>query len=161
MGTLSGKVAWVTGAGTGIGLGGAKALAASGATVVMSGRRGEVLEREAAGIRKSGGKAEVEVLDVSDAAAVQKVTDAILGRHGKIDILVNSAGLNNPTRFWRDQTIDSWDQVIRINLDGTFYCTKAVLPAMRKNKDGVVGLACTRPRWSVRPTTAARRRLSR
>ena len=138
MGSLSGKVAWVTGAGTGIGLGGAKAMAASGATVVMSGRRGEVLEREAAGIRKSGGKAEVEVLDVSDAAAVQKVTDAILGRHGKIDILVNSAGLNNPTRFWRDQTVESWDQVIRINLDGTFYCTKAVLPAMRKNKDGVV-----------------------
>jgi NADP-dependent 3-hydroxy acid dehydrogenase YdfG len=138
MGTLSGKVAWVTGAGTGIGLGGAKALAASGAMLVMSGRRGEVLEREAAGIRKAGGKAEVEVLDVSDAAAVQKTTDAILGRHGKIDILVNSAGLNNPTRFWRDQTVDSWDQVIRINLDGTFYCTRAVLPAMRKNKDGVV-----------------------
>jgi len=107
MGSLSGKLAWVTGAGTGIGLGGAKALAASGATVVMSGRRGDVLEREAAGIRKSGGKADVEVLDVSDAAAVQKVTDAILGRHAKIDILVNSAGLNNPTRFWRDQTVDS------------------------------------------------------
>ena len=138
MGTLSGKVAWVTGAGTGIGLGGAQAMAASGATVVMSGRRVDVLEREAAGIRKSGGKAEVEVLDVSDAAAVQKATDAILGRHGKIDILVNSAGLNNPTRFWRDQTVDSWDQVIRINLDGTFYCTRAVLPAMRKNTDGVV-----------------------
>ena len=138
MGTLSGKVAWVTGAGTGIGLGGAQAMAASGATVVMSGRRVDVLEREAAGIRKSGGKAEVEVLDVSDAAAVQRATDAILGRHGKIDILVNSAGLNNPTRFWRDQTVDSWDQVIRINLDGTFYCTRAVLPAMRKNKDGVV-----------------------
>ena len=138
MATLSGKIAWITGAGTGIGLGGAQALAASGATVVMSGRRGDVLEREAAAINKSGGKAEVEVLDVSDAAAVENVTTAILGRHGRIDILVNSAGLNNPQRFWRDQTVPSWDQVIRINLDGTFYCTRAVLPGMRSRKDGVI-----------------------
>ena len=53
-------------------------------------------------------------------------------------MLVNSAGLNNPQRYWRDQTIDGWDQVIRINLDGTFYCVRAVLPAMRQRKDGLV-----------------------
>ena len=53
-------------------------------------------------------------------------------------MLVNSAGLNNLQRFWRDQTVESWDQVIRINLDGTFYCTHAVLPSMRERKDGVV-----------------------
>jgi NADP-dependent 3-hydroxy acid dehydrogenase YdfG len=138
MGTLSGKVAWVTGAGTGIGLAGAQALAASGALVVMSGRRGDVLESEAGAIRKGGGKAEVEVLDVSDAAAVRQTAERILGRHGRVDVLVNSAGLNNPQRFWRDQTVDSWDQVIRINLDGTFYCTQAVIPAMRNRKDGLV-----------------------
>jgi NADP-dependent 3-hydroxy acid dehydrogenase YdfG len=138
MGTLSGKVAWVTGAGTGIGLAGAQALAASGATVVMSGRRGDVLEREAGAIRKSGGKAEVEILDVSDATAVKQTAERILGRHGQVDVLVNSAGLNNPQRFWRDQTVESWDQVIRINLDGTFYCTQAVILAMRKRKDGLV-----------------------
>jgi NAD(P)-dependent dehydrogenase (short-subunit alcohol dehydrogenase family) len=67
MGSLDGRIAWVTGAGTGMGLAGAQHLAAAGATVVMSGRRGDVLEREAAGIRKEGGKAEVEALDVSDA----------------------------------------------------------------------------------------------
>ena len=131
-------MAWVTGAGSGIGLAGAQALAQAGATVVMSGRRGDVLERESAAIRKAGGKATVETLDVSDAAAVQRVTQSILARHGKVDILVNSAGLNNPQRFWRDQTVESWDQVIRINLDGTFYCTKAVIPSMRTQKDGVV-----------------------
>ena len=97
-----------------------------------------MLEREAAAIRNAGGKATVETLDVSDAAAVQRVTQSILARHGKVDILVNSAGLNNPQRFWRDQTVESWDQVIRINLDGTFYCTKAVIPSMRTQKDGVV-----------------------
>jgi len=138
MTSLEGKIAWITGAGSGIGLAGAQALAQAGATVVMSGRRGDVLEREAASIRKGGGKATVETLDVSDAAAVQRVTQSILARHGKVDILVNSAGLNNPQRFWRDQTVESWDQVIRINLDGTFYCTKAVIPSMRTQKDGVV-----------------------
>ena len=138
MSTLQSKVAWVTGAGSGIGLAGAQALAAGGATVVMSGRRADVLQREADAVKKSGGKAEVEALDVSNAASVKRVTEAILARHGKIDILVNSAGLNNPVRYWRDQTVESWDQVIRINLDGTFYCTHAVIPSMRNRKDGVV-----------------------
>lgn len=138
MKSLEGKIAWITGAGTGIGLAGAQALAQAGATVVMSGRRGDVLEREAAAIRNSGGKATVETLDVSDAGAVQRVAQAILTRHGRVDILVNSAGLNNPQRYWRDQTVESWDQVIRINLDGTFYCTQAVIPAMRARKDGLV-----------------------
>ena len=138
MKSLEGKTAWITGAGTGIGLAGAQALAQAGATVVMSGRRGDVLERESAAIRKGGGKATVEILDVSDADAVQRVAQGILARHGKVDILVNSAGVNNPQRFWRDQTVESWDQVIRINLDGTFYCTKAVIPSMRTQKDGVV-----------------------
>ena len=71
-------MAWITGAGTGIGLAGAQALADAGATVVMSGRRKEVLGAEAEKIRIKGGKAEVEALDVSDAKAVKKVADAIL-----------------------------------------------------------------------------------
>jgi len=138
MGTLSGKVAWVTGAGSGMGLSGAQHLAAAGATVVMSGRRADVLEREAQAIRKAGGKAEVAALDVSIALSVQGVAQSILARHDKVDILVNSAGLNHPQRFWRNQTVASWDQVIRVNLDGTFYCTHAVLPSMRTRKDGLV-----------------------
>ncbi len=138
MSTLQRKIAWVTGAGSGIGLAGAQALAAAGATVVMSGRRQDVLEREAAEIGKKGGTVEVRPLDVSDASAVQRVADDIAQKFGTVDILVNSAGLNNPQRFWRDQTVESWDQVIRINLDGTFYCTRAVLPLMRARKDGVV-----------------------
>ncbi|HEX7043999.1 MAG TPA: SDR family oxidoreductase [Burkholderiales bacterium] len=136
--TLKGKIAWITGAGSGIGLAGAQALAAAGAVVVMSGRRADVLEREAALIRRRGGEAEAEPLDVGDAAAVGRVAEIIAARHGKVDILVNSAGLNNPQRFWRDQTVESWDEVVRINLNGTFYCTRAVLPLMRAQKDGLV-----------------------
>jgi len=138
MSTLNSKIAWITGAGTGIGLAGAQALAAAGATVILSGRRQDVLEREAAGIRKSGGKAEVEALDVSDAAAVQRVAGAILQRHRKVDIMVNSAGLNTTARYWRNQTIEGWRKVIAANLDGTYFCTHAVLPSMRAQKDGVV-----------------------
>lgn len=135
---LQGKVAWVTGAGTGIGLAGVKALGEAGATVVMSGRRREVLDIEAAAMRKAGAKVEVEALDVADPERVNVVAEGILARHGKVDILVNSAGLNTPNRFWRNQTIDGWNQVIRINVDGVFYCTQAVLPAMRAQRGGCI-----------------------
>jgi len=67
MSKLNGKVVWITGAGTGIGLAGARALSAGGATVVMSGRRADVLAEAAERIRGDGGQAEVEVLDVADA----------------------------------------------------------------------------------------------
>jgi len=135
---LKDKIAWITGAGSGIGLAGAQALAAAGATVVMSGRREEVLAREAHQIQSAGGAAEIEALDVSDAQAVQQAAERIAGRHGTIDILVNSAGLNSTRRFWKDAGIDDWNRVMRINLDGTYYCAQAVLPFMRKQKDGVV-----------------------
>jgi NADP-dependent 3-hydroxy acid dehydrogenase YdfG len=149
--TLEGKVAWVTGAGSGIGLAGARALAAAGATVILSGRRGEVLEHEAAAIRAAGGAAEAAPLDVSDAQAVERVAADVLARHGRIDVLVNSAGLNNPRRYWRDQTVASWDEVIHINLSGTFYCVRAVLPAMRAQKSGLVINVAS---WAGRHTMA-------
>ena len=136
--SLQGKVAWITGAGSGIGLAGAQALAEAGATVVMSGRRGDVLEHEAGVLRKRGLGAEVEPLDVADAAQVEQVAGAILARHRKVDILVNSAGLNVVNRYWRNQTPEGWNQVIRVNLDGTFYCTQAVLPSMRTQRDGCI-----------------------
>ncbi|MGQ0577910.1 MAG: SDR family oxidoreductase [Betaproteobacteria bacterium] len=136
--SLMGKVAWITGAGTGIGLGGAKALAEAGAVVVMSGRRKEVLALEAEKIRIMGGKAEIEALDVSDAKAVKKAAAAILRRYARVDILVNSAGLNVPNRYWKNQTIEGWREVIGINLDGSFYTTLAVLPSMRARKDGLI-----------------------
>ncbi len=136
--SLQGKVAWITGAGTGIGLAGAQALAQAGCTVVMSGRRPEVLEKEAAAIRAAGGRAETAVLDVSDAAAVERVAQGIQAAHGRVDILLNSAGLNVPTRFWKNQTVPGWNEVIRINLDGSYYCIAAVLPGMRARRDGLI-----------------------
>lgn len=138
MSKLRGKVAWVTGAGSGIGLAGALTLAQAGMTVVMSGRRKDVLEAEAQKIRDMSGKTEVEALDVSDADAVKKTAESILARHGRIDILVNSAGLNTPNRYWKNQTVAGWQEVVDINLNGSFYTIHAVLPAMRAKKDGLI-----------------------
>jgi NADP-dependent 3-hydroxy acid dehydrogenase YdfG len=138
MNKLVGKVAWITGAGTGIGLAGARALAQAGAIVVMSGRRAELLGQQAQTIRSDGGRAEVEPLDVADPQAVKRVSDSIVSRHGRIDILINSAGLNTSHRYWKNQTIEGWREVIGTNLDGSFYTIHAVLPTMRARKDGLI-----------------------
>jgi NADP-dependent 3-hydroxy acid dehydrogenase YdfG len=138
MGTLTGKVAWVTGAGTGIGLAAAKALAEAGATVVMSGRRKEVLEPEAEKLRIRGCKVDTVPLDVANKNEVKRAADRLVKAHGRVDILVNSAGLNVTNRYWKNQTLEGWDEVIGINLDGSFYTSFAVLPGMRARKDGLI-----------------------
>lgn len=132
------RVAWVTGGGTGIGLAGAQALAADGWTVIVSGRRKDVADEAAATINARAGKAEAIALDVSNAADVDAAAKAILARHGRIDCLVNSAGLNVPKRNWSDIDNDGFDKVININLNGLMYCIRAVLPAMRAQKDGII-----------------------
>ena len=136
--TLTGRVAWVTGAGSGIGLAGAQALAAAGATVVMSGRRVELLTQQAEALRAAGGQAEVAVLDVADGPAVAQVAEAIVTRHGRIDVLLNSAGLNTPHRRWQALSPVAWREVVGVNLDGCFHTVHAVLPTMRCQGGGLV-----------------------
>jgi NAD(P)-dependent dehydrogenase (short-subunit alcohol dehydrogenase family) len=138
MSTLAGKVAWVTGGGTGIGRAGALALARLGATVVVSGRSDKTLKETAELVKKAGGKVEVRKLDVADKKAVARTAAAIEKKHKSIDILVNSAGTNVPNRSWEALTVEAWESVVRTNLDGMFYCCLAVLPGMRKRKDGLV-----------------------
>ena len=138
MGTLDGRIAWITGGGTGIGRSAALELAAAGATVVVSGRRREPLDAVAAEIAASGGKADVEPLDVAAQTEVAAGGAAILSRHGRIDILVNSAGINAPNRFFRNLTAEAWDRVLQTNLHGALYAIQAVLPGMRDRRDGLV-----------------------
>jgi len=135
---LAGKVAWITGAGTGIGQAGALALAEDGALAVLSGRRRDALETTAKEIAAAGGRAEIEPLDVGDSKAVEAVAAGVLKRHGRIDILLNSAGLNVTKRNWDNVDAEGWDTVVGIDLDGAFYATRAVLGAMRQRKDGLV-----------------------
>ena len=132
------RVAWVTGGGSGIGQAGAEALAADGWTVIVSGRRKDALDAVAAGINAKGGSAEALPLDVSEAAAVDAAAQQILAKHGRIDLLVNSAGINVPNRSWADMDISGWDKLVEINLNGVLYCMRAVLPAMRAQKDGCI-----------------------
>jgi len=134
---LKGKVAWITGGGSGIGLASAIEFARAGAHVVISGRSRETLIASEKQI-KAAGSGEAIALDVADQKEVANAAAAMLKRHGRIDILVNSAGINTPRRNFRDVSVESWDQIVAINLSGVFYCCHAVLPAMRKRKDGLV-----------------------
>jgi len=138
MGALSGRIAWVTGGGSGIGQAAAVELAKGGATVVVSGRRASALAETEALIGSSGGKSEGEALDVTNREAVERAAKAILGRHDHVDILVNCAGINIPRRFFKDLEASEWERVVEINLNGALYCTLAVLPGMRERRDGLV-----------------------
>ena len=128
------KVVWITGASSGIGAAAAVALREAGARVIVSGRREDRLNA----LAQTLDGAEVAVLDVSDATAVNAVVAMILEKFGRIDILVHSAGLNIKNRAWSELTIEDWNTVIQVDLNGAFYCCQAVLPFMRTQKDGLI-----------------------
>ena len=138
MGSLTGKVAWVTGAGSGIGQAAAVALAKEGATVVLTGRRKAPLAATAAMIKKAGGTSVSKPADLMKSASVNKVASEIAKKYGRLDILVNNAGLNIQQRSWKQLSPKGVDEVVHGNLSSAFYCTSAVLPLMRKNKGGVL-----------------------
>ena len=138
MQNLTGHVAWITGAGTGIGESAALKLAAAGCTIVVSGRRPEPLDSLVERIIAEGGVASSEPLDVSDKHAVSAVVQRILDAHSKIDICVLSAGINVTDRNWPVITTDAWDDVIAIDLNGAFYCCHSVLPSMREHGQGLI-----------------------
>jgi NADP-dependent 3-hydroxy acid dehydrogenase YdfG len=135
---LKGKVAWVTGAGTGIGEAGAMSLAREGMAVVLTGRRREPLEKVAADIVKAGGKAYVRSADVADPKAVGAVAEFIRNELGRLDVLVNNAGLNIPDRDWQRLKPEGIAKVIDANLTGAFYVAQAALPIMRAQQSGVI-----------------------
>lgn len=133
MSNLQGRVAWITGGGSGIGLAGGVALARAGAHVVISGRNRETLAA-AEKLVKAAGSCEAVALDVSSKQDVAKAAATI----GRVDILVNSAGINSPKRNFHNVSLESWDEIVAINLSGMFYCVHAVLPGMRSRADGLI-----------------------
>jgi NADP-dependent 3-hydroxy acid dehydrogenase YdfG len=130
---LGGKIAWVTGGGSGIGLAAGIELARAGAHVVISGRNHDTLAAAQMQV-KAAGSCEAVALDVSNKQAVAKAAERI----GRVDILVNSAGINDPQRNFFNVSTEAWDRIVGINLSGMFYCIHAVLPGMRGRKDGVI-----------------------
>jgi NADP-dependent 3-hydroxy acid dehydrogenase YdfG len=138
MTSLSGKVAWVTGAGSGIGEAAAHALAKAGATVALTGRRKDKLEAVAAAIAAFGGRALVEPGDVMDKTMAPAVVERITAAAGRLDILVNNAGLNIRERSLAELVPETVDYVVSGNLNGAYYTLLAVLPRMRAQRDGVI-----------------------
>ncbi len=138
MQALKGKVAWITGAGSGIGEAAALGLAKQGASVVLTGRRGELLERVAEHIRQAGGQAEVQAGDMTNPARVSAIATDVAKRQGRIDILVNNAGGNILQRSWQELTDRGVNEVLSANLSSAFYAVIAVLPTMRQQKDGLL-----------------------
>ncbi len=132
---LTGKVAWVTGAGSGIGESAAIKLADAGCKVILSGRRRNMLEEVTEKIQN---QVSVEPVDVSDFDSVVSVANRIVETYGLIDIGVFSAGINIKNRDWPVLSVEDWNQVIDIDLNGAFYCCQSVLPSMRSNGGGLI-----------------------
>jgi 3-oxoacyl-[acyl-carrier protein] reductase len=130
---LEGKVAIVTGAGSGIGAAIAAAFAREGSVVYFADTDLAAATRAAAGIPE----ARAIALDVADAASLQRAAERIAGERGRIDILVNNAGILK-TGSIVDATIADWDEVCRVNLSGVYYGCKAVMPFMIEKRSGKI-----------------------
>jgi NADP-dependent 3-hydroxy acid dehydrogenase YdfG len=135
---LAGKIAWITGAGSGIGEAAALALAEEGATTVLTGRTQDKLERVAARIKQQGGEAHVQPAELTNAKQVQKVGAFITKTLGRLDILVNNAGVNIVDRHWDKLTPEGIDELVHGNLSQALYCVTVALPMMRAQKDGLL-----------------------
>jgi len=138
MARLERRIAWVTGAGSGIGEAAALALAEEGAELILTGRRAAPLQDVAERIREKGGRAHVQPADMMDSAAVQAVGRFIQASFGRLDILVNNAGLNITPRRWAVLTPEGVDELVRGNLASAFYAVTVALPLMRPQRDGVL-----------------------
>jgi NADP-dependent 3-hydroxy acid dehydrogenase YdfG len=132
---LDGKVAIVTGGGTGIGRGIALALADEGARVFICGRRLDRIEKTVSDIQAAGGYAQAIQADVANQNDVERLVGAVSGMFDRIDILVNNAGISEGGPL-EELRVDYWDRVLGINLRGPFLTTRAVLPVMRKRRSG-------------------------
>jgi NADP-dependent 3-hydroxy acid dehydrogenase YdfG len=141
--TLSGRVALITGASSGIGEGTAMALAAAGATVVVSARRADRLKALVQSIETAGGTAIALPGDIAEEAVARSVVAATLKRFGRIDILVNSAGIIQPGRVENADTAQ-WRRVMDVNLFATLYTCSAVIESMRAQGGGdIINISST------------------
>jgi NAD(P)-dependent dehydrogenase (short-subunit alcohol dehydrogenase family) len=135
---LDGKVVWVTGGGSGIGEAAAMTLAAEGAAMVLTGRRPEPLAEVAEWIRDAGGVAHVQPGDLTDPAAVRRIGDYIRTELGRLDILLNNAGVNINDRHWDKLTPENAQLMIAGNLAAAAQCVTVALPIMRPQQDGLI-----------------------
>lgn len=134
MSAVSGKAVLITGGGSGVGQAAARLFAQLGARVAITGRDEAKLWKTA---ERSPGIF-VKPADVTDPNSVATLVKAVTDTLGRIDVLVNNAGTNLKARKMRELTVESWNRLVRTNLDGAFYCIREVLPQMIARKDGVI-----------------------
>ena len=131
MGLLDGKVAIITGAGSGIGRATAMAFLKAGYNVALAGRKQEALDET---VKLSGVPAErayARSTDVTDAAAVDALFDGTVERFGRVDVIFNNAGMGAPKALLEDVTPEQWQTVVATNLNGPFFCTRAAFRVMK------------------------------
>lgn len=138
MGLLEGKVAVITGAGTGMGRSTAALLAAEGASVVLVGRRQEVLDDAVAAITAEGGNAVARTADISSKDDVDALIAAVRESLGPVDILVNNAGSASKVLNVRWISQQEWNEVLDVNLNAVYLLTQAVLPDMLSRHTGTI-----------------------
>lgn len=132
---IENKVILITGASTGLGAETARLLASRGAKVAVAARRKEKLDKVVADIEASGGTASAYTLDVTDKAQVEATVAAVVADFGKLDVLINNAGLM-PIRPMAEVNTDEWDAMIDVNLKGTLYGIAAALPRFIAKESG-------------------------
>ncbi|WP_392530832.1 SDR family oxidoreductase [Nostoc sp. C117] len=137
MSLIQNKVVIITGASSGLGEATAKRLAASGAKLMLAARREDRLKELVAAIAKSGGTATYQVTDVVDRAQLEALAKETLSTYGRIDVLINNAGLM-PLSPLDQVKVEEWDRMIDVNIKGVLYGIAAVLPIMRQQKSGHV-----------------------
>lgn len=134
---IAGKVVVITGASSGLGEAAARLLSAQGASVVLGARRVERIQALAGELSAGGGKAMAIETDVTDRAQVQALVDAAVDGYGRIDVLINNAGLM-PQSLLERLKVDEWDRMIDVNLKGVLYGIAAALPHMQRQKGGQI-----------------------
>jgi NADP-dependent 3-hydroxy acid dehydrogenase YdfG len=132
---IEGKVVVITGASSGLGEATARHLSAQGATVVLGARRGDRIESLAAALSASGGKALAIATDVTHCDQVKRLVDAGAQTYGRIDVMINNAGLMPQAPLERLK-IDEWERMIDVNIKGVLYGIAAALPHMKRQKAG-------------------------
>jgi NADP-dependent 3-hydroxy acid dehydrogenase YdfG len=152
-GPIAGKVVVITGASSGIGEITAKRLAASGAMVFLGARRGNRLDALVDEIRSAGGEAHARVTDVTRRADVETLVQGARKAHGRVDVIVNNAGIMPLSPFERLK-VDDWDRMIDINVKGVLYGIAAALPIMKEQKSGHVINVSSVAGHKVRPGNA-------
>ena len=134
---LQGKVAIVTGARKGIGEAVALSLAREGADLVLVSRSIRDDDAIAGAAKGLGRRVLIRQVDVGDREQVEQMVKETLDNFGRVDVLFNNAGITRPAMLWK-MTEDAWNDIIRINLTGTFYCIQAVAPPMMEQKSGSI-----------------------